>query len=98
MLERVREFGLEQLASCGEAAAAKRAHAAYFLRFVRSLQPMVLARATGRRLDRLTAEHANRLAALSWLEAEGTAADFVGLAAALPSYWLASSRPQEGHA
>jgi hypothetical protein len=96
MPETVREFGLEQLVIRGEAAAAEMAHAHYFLLFARSLQPLVLVRATKAPLDRLTADHANLIAALSWLEAEGTAVDFVGLAATLPSFWQACSRYQEG--
>jgi excisionase family DNA binding protein len=96
MLETVREFGLEQLAACGEAAAVARAHAAYFLRFARGLQPLVLVRATRAPLDRLSADHANLLAALIWLEAAGTAVEFVGLAASLPGFWQAYSRHQEG--
>lgn len=96
MLETVREFGLEQLAINGELATAEAAHAHAFLHLARELQPAVLVRATRAPLDRLSADHANLLAALTWLSAAGAAADFTGLVAALPSFWQASSRHHEG--
>ena len=96
MLETVREFGLEQLATLDESAPAAMAHAHYFLHIARSLQPAVLVRATRDPLDRLAADHANLLAALNWFDTAGSAADFVALVAVLPSFWRACSRHEEG--
>lgn len=96
MLVTVREYGLEQVESRGETTSAKMAHAHYFFHLARSLHPRVLVRATRAPLDLLSLEHANLLAALSWFETAGAAAEFAGLAAALPSFWQACSRHQEG--
>ena len=41
MLETVREFGLEQLAAAGEAAAVRAAHAGYYLALVEASGPVL---------------------------------------------------------
>jgi predicted ATPase/DNA-binding XRE family transcriptional regulator len=69
MLETIREFGLEQLAASGEAAAVRARHTAYFLNMVETAGPVLLG-APGLRL-RLAAEQDNIRAALRSLVEQG---------------------------
>ena len=68
MLETIREFALEQLATGGEEAATREAHAHYCTHLVDTLRRP--AGAQKGPLDRLQAEYANVRAALEWLDAE----------------------------
>ena len=73
MLETIREFALEQLATSGEDAATRAAHAHYCTHLVDTLRRP--AGAQKGPLDQLQTEHANVRAALEWLDAEGLVAD-----------------------
>ena len=64
MLETVREFGLEQLAAAGEAAAVRAAHAGYYLALVEASGPVLFGTERARR--RLAAEQDNIRSALRW--------------------------------
>jgi predicted ATPase/transcriptional regulator with XRE-family HTH domain len=96
MLETIREFALEQLAARGEEPVTRVAHAHYFARLVDTLRR--LAGAQKDALDLLQTEHANVRAALEWLDAEGSAADFVHLASLLPGFWSRGGHLREGGA
>jgi predicted ATPase/transcriptional regulator with XRE-family HTH domain len=94
MLETIREFALEQLATSGEEAAAREAHAHYCTHLVETLRRP--AGAQKGPLDRLQAEHANVRAALEWLDADGPGAAFVHLASLLPGFWSRGGHLREG--
>jgi predicted ATPase/class 3 adenylate cyclase/DNA-binding CsgD family transcriptional regulator len=68
MLETIREYGLEQLAACGEQEAARSRHLAWCLGLLESSQPHMQGPAYAEWLDRLDAELENLHAALSWSE------------------------------
>jgi predicted ATPase/transcriptional regulator with XRE-family HTH domain len=94
MLETIREFALEQLATCGEEAATREAHAHYFTHLVDRLRRP--AGAQKGPFDRLQAEHTNVRAALEWLVADGPVAAFVHLASLLPGFWSRGGHLREG--
>jgi predicted ATPase/transcriptional regulator with XRE-family HTH domain len=94
MLETIREFALEQLATGGEKAATREAHARYCTHLVDTLRRP--AGAQKGPLDRLQAEHANVRVALEWLDAEGPVAEFVHLASLLPGFWSRGGHLGEG--
>ncbi|MFI6392662.1 BTAD domain-containing putative transcriptional regulator [Nonomuraea sp. NPDC050540] len=88
MLETIREFALERLATGGGAEAARDAHAAYFLRLAETAEPHL--RGGGQRewINRLIGEHDNLLAALHHAAARDDADTAVRLAAALGQFWM----------
>jgi excisionase family DNA binding protein len=90
MLETIREFGLEQL-DPAEEAAARTAHAGYFLRLASALRPLVTTRSARAPLDRLEAEEANLRAALDWLAARGPVEAFAHMVAACYTFLFALS-------
>ena len=94
MLETIREFALEQLATSGEDAATRAAHAHYCTHLVDTLRRP--AGAQKGPLDQLQTEYANVRAALEWLDAEGLVAEFVHLAGLLPGFWSRGGHLREG--
>jgi predicted ATPase/transcriptional regulator with XRE-family HTH domain len=94
MLETIREFALEQLAICGEEAAAREAHAHYYTHLVDTLRRPAGAQKGPQ--ERLQAEHANVHATLAWLYANGPAASFVHLVSLLPGFWSRGGHLREG--
>ena len=97
MLATIREYGLERLAAAGEDAAARRAHAAYFLGLAEQAWPAFRQRAGQEPwLDRLEAERANLRAALAWLDESGDAASLLRLAGALSWFWYIRGPLDEG--
>ncbi len=67
MLQTLREFGLEVLASAGETEAVKQAHAQYYLALAEEAAPRLLTAEQKHWLSRLEQEHENLRAALSFL-------------------------------
>jgi hypothetical protein len=65
MLETIREFGLEELASKGELEAAREAHARYVLRLAEQAESELEGPGQGAWIDRLEEEHRNLNAALA---------------------------------
>ncbi len=97
MLATIREYGLERLAAAGEEAAARQAHAAYFLRLAERAWPAFRHRAGQEPwLDRLETERANLRAALGWLDESGDAASLLRLAGALSWFWYIRGPLDEG--
>jgi predicted ATPase/DNA-binding SARP family transcriptional activator len=83
MLETIREYGLEQLAACGETARARLAHARYYLALAEEAAPWLRSGERDTWLVRLALEHDNLRAVLAWsqedvgrpIENEGCGAD-----------------------
>jgi predicted ATPase/DNA-binding SARP family transcriptional activator len=88
LLETVRAYAAERLAEAGEATEVGAAHARYFLDLAERAEPELRARDQVRWLNRLSAEHDNFSAALSYAigqHDERTALRFVG---ALTWFWV----------
>ena len=97
MLATIQEYGLEKLAAAGEDAAARRVHAAYFLKLAERAWPAFRQRAGQEPwLDRLEAERANFRAALSWLDESGDVVSLLRLAGALSWFWYIRGPLDEG--
>jgi predicted ATPase/DNA-binding CsgD family transcriptional regulator len=100
MLETIREYGLECLAATGEMAAARQAHAEYYLRLTEEIEPKLAGPEQAVWLDRLEHEHANVRMALQWLLERGEMHHdmemplrFGGI---LRRFWLVHGHLQEG--
>jgi predicted ATPase/DNA-binding CsgD family transcriptional regulator len=98
MLQMLREFALQQLATTGEEPSLRQSHAAWCLALA---EHAATKRGSGpvdvTSLDLLDAEYANLQAALGWLESTTDSEDqFVRLAAALSWFWLYRGSRSEG--
>jgi predicted ATPase len=98
LLRTIREFALEALASCGEALATRRAHAAYVLALAEQAAPHVQGAAQARWLRRLETEHDNLRAALQWLADAGEAERGLRVGNALLWFWFNRGHWREGRA
>jgi tetratricopeptide (TPR) repeat protein len=96
MLETVREYALEQLATTGERAALQDAHAGYYALLAEEAAPHLSGLSAARWLERLEEEHDNLRAALEWLLARQQVAESLRLAAALAPFWSAQGHFGEG--
>jgi len=97
MLATVQEYALERLAAAGEEAAARQAHAGWFLGLAEEAWPTFRQRAGQEAwLHRLEAERGNLRAALRWLDERGDAASRLRLAGALAWFWYIRGPLAEG--
>ncbi len=100
MLETIREYGLEMLASAGEARAAHEAHAAYYLALVEQAEPELRSQEQLGWFERLEREHDNLRAALSWVLEQGSHGRSNELAmrfgGALARFWRTRGYVSEG--
>ena len=96
LLETVREFARVKLAESGEADAARRRHAAFFLGLAERAEPELRGPRQASWLDRLEAEHDNFWAALEWSLGQQTDDTGLRLAVALAGYWHARGYLTEG--
>lgn len=100
MLETIREYGLEVLASGGEAEATRQAHAAYYLAPAEQAEPELSGPQQLTWFERLEREHDNLRATLSWLLEQGSDGQSrelaLRLSAALPWFWLIRGYVSEG--
>jgi predicted ATPase/class 3 adenylate cyclase len=96
MLQTLREFGLEVLASEGELEPTLAAHAAYYLAQAEQAEPELRSAQQAVWLDRLEAEHDNLRAALHWLIEHKEAEMGLRLAGALWWFWCRRSYLSEG--
>ncbi len=96
MLETVREFALERLAATGEAAAVRRAHAAWCLDLAEAAQPALWGGSHATWLDRLAREKDNLRAATNWAMESGDGESAARLAAALWRFWQRRGYMGEG--
>jgi predicted ATPase/class 3 adenylate cyclase len=96
MLETIREYGQELLASGGEATDAREAHADYFLRLSEEAVPALDGPLLTSWLDRLEQEHDNLRAALHWLLEAGLPVMALRLCSALERFWVVRGYRNEG--
>lgn len=105
MLETLRQFALEQLEKCGEAAEARGRHATYFVDLAEQAEPMLMSTEQRAWQIKLEAEHNNIQVALDWLASDEGGRAFpraqeagLRLAGALWRYWEVRGHPAEGQA
>ncbi len=98
MLETIREYALESLDALGETEAARRAHAAYFLRLAEEAEQGMAGPPQAVLLERLEQEHDNLRAAMQWSleQAEEGKAMALLLGGALQSFWYIRGYYGEG--
>src|SRR5829696_430556 len=96
MLEPIRQYAQEQLEESGEAEAAKRAHARYFLALSEEAEPELLGPQETQWYERLEEEHDNIRATLSW-SLEGADPELgLRLAGAIWWFWHRHGHLSEG--
>jgi predicted ATPase/DNA-binding CsgD family transcriptional regulator/Tfp pilus assembly protein PilF len=96
MLETVREYGLECLASSGEIERTRRAHAAYYLQLSEEAEPELRGPQQAMWFNGLEDEHDNFRAALGWALENGEVEIGLRLVGALWLLWMVRSRFTEG--
>jgi predicted ATPase len=96
LLDTVREYGLERLATIGEEPAIRRAHAAYCLVLAEECSSLAVDRAQREWVSLLEVEHNNCRAALDWLTRTGNAEWGLRLGAALFQFWETREYLSEG--
>jgi predicted ATPase/DNA-binding CsgD family transcriptional regulator len=96
MLETIREFGAEQLAASGEAAAISDAHAAWFVALAERAEPGLIGPEQGAWVERLQVDLGNLRAALVWLRERGDVGAALRLAGAIGWYWSSPGHFHEG--
>ncbi len=104
MLETIREYGLEALATSGEMEAMRQGHAVYYLRLSEEAEPELDGPQQTVWLERLEREHDNLRVALCWLLERGEAEQGTGdgremalrLAGALQWFWQVRGHFSEG--
>jgi len=103
MLETIREYGLERLASCDEQEQARRAHAQYYLRLADEAEVHLFGAEQMVWFDLLEREQDNLRATLNWLiaqpgdeEAEQGIEMAVRLAGSLVHFWASRGYVSEG--
>jgi len=96
MLETLREFGLEQVATAGEDAETRRRHAAHYLALVERWSPDPALPGEKHRLAAITLEDDNVRLALAWLDEHDAADGLLRLTGSLFEFWFALGRYGEG--
>jgi predicted ATPase/serine/threonine protein kinase/tetratricopeptide (TPR) repeat protein len=96
MLETIREYALERLASSGDEKVARRAHAAFCLVLAEEGGAQLTGPQRQEWLNRFDLEQENFRAALDWLTRTGNAEWGLRLASALHLYWMGHASPVEG--
>ena len=96
LLEPVRQYAQEKLEDSGEAEAASRRHAEYFVAMAEEAEPELVGPRQVEWFARLDAEHGNVRAALSWALEQGETELGLRLAGALRPFWLAQGYFGEG--
>jgi predicted ATPase/DNA-binding CsgD family transcriptional regulator len=96
MLETIREYGLEALATTGEMEVTLQAHAIYYLQLAEQGGPNLIGVEQQRWCNRLEREHANLQAALHWSIERKEAELTLRLSDALWWFWLTHNHLSEG--
>jgi predicted ATPase/DNA-binding CsgD family transcriptional regulator len=94
LLETLREYGLEALATSGEREITQKAHAAYYLQLAEEAEPAFWGPQQAVWFDRLEREHDNLRAALNWLLVRAEAQENIKMALRLGGalWWFWSRR------
>src|SRR6266849_6220910 len=94
LLETLREYGLEMLATSREMETTQRSHAAYYLQLAEEAEPAVWGPQQAVWFDRLEREHDNLRATLNWLLARAEARENIEMALRLGGalWWFWSRR------
>ncbi len=98
MLETIREFGLEALATSGENEVTRHAHARYYLARAEEAPSKLFGARQEVWYERLEREHDNLRAALSWLLKRKEAEMALRLGGALGTFWKRRGHLSEGRA
>ena len=96
LLETIREYALERLDESGEAAAARRRHAGYFLAWAEATRAELRGAAQEQWFAHWEQEHDNLRAALDWAISAGEALIALRLAVALWRFWYGHGDLSEG--
>lgn len=96
LVEPIRAFGLDLLASSGELERAREAHAAVYLSLATELAPQLFGPGEQACLQRLEAEHDNLRAALEWHVEQCRGRDALRLVGALWWLWFSHGHLEEG--
>jgi predicted ATPase len=96
MLETVREYAAERLATSGEAAHLRRQHCLYLRSLAEKVAPEQSGQVNDTWLVRLAREHADVRAALQWAQDSGEIALGLHLAATLAGFWVWRDHAKEG--
>lgn len=96
MLETIREYGLDQLATSGEETAIRRRHGEHWIQVAEQASEALAGPEQATWTRRLELELDNFRAALSWALQSGAAELGLRLAAALVDFWRLGSHPREG--
>jgi predicted ATPase/class 3 adenylate cyclase len=96
MLETIREYAWELLATSGEANGIQRAHAAYYLALAEEAEPGLISVEKRKWLQLLQQEHENLRAALEWLVQNKEQESALRLGAALWRFWWIRGHQSEG--
>jgi predicted ATPase/class 3 adenylate cyclase len=96
MLETIREFALERLASSGEAEAVGRLHAEWFADLAECLDADSRTGDQPASIARLDADYPNLRAAINWAREEGNGELLLRLATALGPFWSTHGYVAEG--
>lgn len=96
MLETIRDYGRERLATSGEEETLRQTHAAFFLDLVERAESELTGPEQAAWLDRLDADHDNLRAALAGTLQRGDRATMLRLAAPLWRFWLMRGYLNEG--
>lgn len=98
LLELIREYALEQLTTAGEEATLRQRHAEYFTAFAESASTHLFGASQVAWFARLSEDHANFRAALTWAERSGAPELGLRLATALWWFWQVRNHGREGRA
>jgi non-specific serine/threonine protein kinase len=96
MLETIRAFALDRLATSGEDGAVRARHAAYFRDLATALDPYHSALGDASGLPRLIPERDNLRLALAWFAHQRDTVSLNALCAALSNVWLTTGQFAEG--
>ncbi len=96
LLETLREYAVEQLASSGEEQSVRARHIRYFLELAETAEPQLVGANQAVWLKRLAAEQANFNAALRWAQLAGENRIGLRLSSALWRFWWMHSHLSEG--
>ncbi|HEV2121905.1 MAG TPA: tetratricopeptide repeat protein, partial [Chloroflexota bacterium] len=96
MLETVRDFALERLATSGEGETVRQRHAGFFLALAEEVDSHISGGDQVAWLDRQEREYENTLAALDWWQHRGETERALRLGAALTWFWFVRRQTGEG--